>query len=474
MAELFGFDAADIEFSSGFCLQQLDWQVAEGDKWLVAGLNGSGKSALLAAIGGAGRLQSGRGNAPKEPIAELSVAVQRALAARERERLEGGVDPDFEDGTPVTVILQELNPDSDLLEELIDRLDLRRHLAQPFLNLSTGETQKALLARALASRHPILILDEPLKGIDADSVTVALDCIERCAGLRTVILVTHRVNAVPRWVEHLAYLESGSIRYQGAIAAPQAADWLEQMSALTMTHRVLPPRVIDQTPLKDPLSPLVLMKDVQVSFGDQSIFEGLNWEINPGEHWQIMGPNGSGKTTLLNLITGDSPHCYTNDLNIFGFQRGTGESIWDIKQHIGYVSSGLHLAYRVSASVERVLLSGFFDSIGLYQTASQEQESIVRQWLKLIGLEKNAQQPFNQQSYGNQRLLLIARAMVKQPALLILDEPCLGLDPLNRALVIALIDQLTHNKTTTILYVSHDLADRIDGIAKRLSLPLQG
>ena len=149
MAELFGFDAADIEFSSGFCLQQLDWQVAEGDKWLVAGLNGSGKSALLAAIGGAGRLQSGRVNAPKEPIAELSVAVQRALAARERERLEGGVDPDFEDGTPVTVILQELNPDSDLLEELIDRLDLRRHLAQPFLNLSTGgDSEGAFGSRA--------------------------------------------------------------------------------------------------------------------------------------------------------------------------------------------------------------------------------------------------------------------------------------------------------------------------------------
>lgn len=472
MAELFGFDAADIEFGSGFHLQQLNWQVAQGDKWLVAGLNGSGKSALLAAIGGAGRLQSGRINVLRKPIAELSVAVQEALAARERERLEGGMDPSFEDGTPVSVILHELNPDSDLLRELIDRLDLGRHLAQPFLNLSTGETQKALLARALASRHPVLILDEPLKGIDADSVTAASECIERCAGLRTVILVTHRVSVVPRWVEHLAYLESGSIRYQGAMAAPEAADWLEQMSALTMTQLVLPPRVMGQKPLKDPLSPLVVMKNIRVSFGDQSVFDGLNWEINPGEHWQITGPNGSGKTTLLNLITGDSPHCYTNDLNIFGFRRGTGESIWDIKQHIGYMSSGLHLAYRVSASVERVLLSGFFDSIGLYQAASQEQESIVQQWLKLIGLEKNAQQPFSQQSYGNQRLLLITRAMVKQPALLILDEPCLGLDPLNRALVIALIDQLTQSKTTTILYVSHELSDRIHGISKRLSLPL--
>jgi molybdate transport system ATP-binding protein len=155
---------------------------------------------------------------------------------------------------------------------------------------------------------------------------------------------------------------------------------------------------------------------------------------------------------------------------VFGFQRGSGESIWQIKQYIGLVSSGLHLAYRVSSSLENVVISGFFDSIGVYQKASAEQIQIARGWLRRIGLDAARRQPFNQLSYGNQRLVLIARAMVKQPSLLILDEPCLGLDAPNRSLVLSLVRQLIKNRHTTVLYVSHDVQDRLAEIPHTLSL----
>ena len=182
------------------------------------------------------------------------------------------------------------------------------------------------------------------------------------------------------------------------------------------------------------------------------MFEDLDWTISPGEHWQVTGPNGSGKTCLLSLITGDHPQCYVNDIKVFGFQRGNGESIWQIKQHIGYISTALQWEYRVSTSVRNAIVSGFFDSIGLYSKASDAQKAIADQWLDVLGMRDMADAPFTGLSFGEQRLVLIARAMVKHPPLLILDEPCLGLDEMNRQLVLALIERIC--RSSCLLYTS--------------------
>ena len=160
----------------------------------------------------------------------------------------------------------------------------------------------------------------------------------------------------------------------------------------------------------------------------------------------------------------------SNSIFVFGFQRGQGESIWEIKQHIGYVSSALQWDYRVSINVMNVILSGFFDSIGMYQKATDQQTQIARHWLVLLAMDARWDQPFNQLSYGDQRLILIARAMVKHPHMLILDEPCLGLDDLNRQLVLALIDRICRGSETTVLYVNHHQEDAIKGIDQILTL----
>jgi len=176
----------------------------------------------------------------------------------------------------------------------------------------------------------------------------------------------------------------------------------------------------------------VNIRNASVRYTDNLVFEHVDWRIEPGQHWQLTGPNGSGKTCLLNLITGDHPQCYINDIFVCGYRRGSGESIWDIKQHIGYVSSALQWDYRVSISC--------------------------------------ATQPFNQCSYGDQRLLLIARAMVKHPHLLILDEPCFGLDDMNRQLVLALIEKICAGSESTVIYVNHHAQDHIEGIEHYLAL----
>lgn len=221
--------------------------------------------------------------------------------------------------------------------------------------------------------------------------------------------------------------------------------------------------------------PRIVLNNGVVSYNDRPILNNLSWQVNPGEHWQIVGPNGAGKSTLLSLITGDHPQGYSNDLTLFGRRRGSGETIWDIKKHIGYVSSSLHLDYRVSTTVRNVILSGYFDSIGIYQAVSDRQQKLVQQWLDILGIDKRtADAPFHSLSWGQQRLALIVRALVKHPTLLILDEPLQGLDPLNRQLIRRFVDVLISEGETQLLFVSHHAEDAPACITHRLEFVPDG
>ena len=468
MSQLVTLDQATFTISEAGIFGPISWQIESGQKWFLAGRNGSGKSVLLGLIERGGRALSGESFGVPQDAVVVSAAAHLALIDRERAQHDGADDK--LEGTSVADLLRELNPVDEVLTELISRFQLQPLLSQRFRQLSTGETKKILFVRALASERPMLILDEPLAGLDAVSRALALGCLADFVGSKTVLLVLNDWAALPDWVDHVAYLSDSRMDYQGPMDPAAARSWLHQMVVLSNDAQALPAPLPSSAPALSAEQALVEMRNVCVRFEDRKLFQGLNWRIDPGVHWQVSGANGSGKTTLLSLITGDSPHCYTNDLTVFGFKRGNGESIWQIKQYIGYVSSALHLAYRVSGTVESVIISGFFDSVGVYQRPTKPQKSAADAWLALMGLTEARQQPFGQQSFGNQRLLLIARALVKQPALLILDEPCLGLDVFNRGLVLALIEKLIQGNQTTVLYVSHDHRDQLPSIEHTLHL----
>ena len=468
MSQLVTLDQATVTVSETTTFGPITWQIESGQKWFIAGRNGSGKSVLLELIERGGRVLAGAASGIPQDVVVVSDAAHLALIDRERRQYDG---PDDKlEGTSVADLLTELKPVDTVLTELIRRFQLQPLLRQRFRQLSTGETKKVLFVRALASECSMLMLDEPLAGLDAASQAVALGSLADFVGDKTVLLVLNDWAALPDWVDHVAYLSDSRLAYQGPMKPAAARSWLHQMVVLTNDAQALPTPLPSSVPALSAEQALVEMRNICVRFEDRQLFDGLNWRIDPGVHWQVSGANGSGKTTLLSLITGDSPHCYTNDLTVFGFKRGSGESIWQIKQYIGYVSSALHLAYRVSGTVESVIISGFFDSVGVYQRPTAPQKSAASAWLALIGLTQARQQPFAQQSYGNQRLLLIARALVKQPALLILDEPCLGLDAFNRGLVLALIEKLIQGNQTTVLYVSHDHRDQLPSIENTLHL----
>ena len=492
---------ATISFDDRFTLSEIDWTIEPDQHWVITGTNGAGKSALAAALAGIGKIEAGTIQGLPKNVGLVSFEAQAELIAQELKKDDADIMDVISLGTPVSEMIFEHCQDTELASVLVEKFGLTRLLDRAFRKLSTGETRKVMLIRALANKPDLLILDEPFDGLDVDTLAMLQAHLASIIDSVPMVLVLNRFDEMPDFITHVAYLDkergdkergdkdrsdkertykkrgdkkrgdTGRLAFTVDRQDDAAFNELYQLLHLKTTDlRVPEADPANKLPALDPNQPLVKLKQATIQYGDTVIVDKLDWTIEPGQHWQLSGPNGSGKTCVLSLITGDHPQCYTNDIFVFGFQRGNGESIWQIKQFIGYVSTALQWEYRVSTSCKNVIISGFHDSIGVYTKSTDNQKKIADQWLELLGMKDRADQPFNKLSYGDQRLLLIARAMVKHPPLLILDEPCLGLDDMNRQLVLALIEKICEGQETTVLYVNHHTEDKIKEIDNHLAL----
>lgn len=460
-----------VDFDERFQLVDVDWRIEPGQHWLITGTNGSGKSALAAVLAGAGQVIAGRIQGLPPKVALVSYETQAELIEAERRKDDADIMDVISEGTPVTEILHEGCRDAELASQLIEQFGLSRLMDRAYRKLSTGESRKVLLVKALTCKPDLLILDEPFDGLDAATHQMLAQHLQSLAGQTPMILVLNRFDECPDFITNMAYVDKGHLRYTVRRDDEQAYSELYQLLHLKNSDLDLPEMdAAARLPPLNPAEPLVRLKEISIRYGETTIFDNLSWTIEPNQHWQLTGPNGSGKTGLLSLITGDHPQCYVNDIFVFGFQRGHGESIWQIKQYIGYVSTALHSEYRVGTSGRNVIISGFYDSIGLYSKCTDRQREIADAWLAVLGMSGRANEPFNTLSYGDQRLLLIARSMVKHPPLLILDEPCLGLDDMNRQRVLALIEKICAGSQTSVIYVNHHPEDKVAGIDNYLAL----
>lgn len=468
-----------VQFETYFSLNSINWEITSNQHWAIVGTNGSGKSALAAILTGAGDIIAGEINGLPQQVAIASFEAQAELIETELKKDDADLLDVVSVGTPVRELLDQTCSDLALQQRLIAAFHFEGLLDRGFRKLSSGESRKLMLIRALTSQAQLLILDEPFEGLDADACLYLQQLLEGIAKHTPLVMVLNRLNEIPDFISHIAYVNNAALALQIDKNDGDAMNNLTQLMHLKTTDLSVPAAAENQQSIAldisqgislDKSQPLVRMRQVRVAYGDSVIFSDLDWTIEAGQHWQVTGPNGSGKTCLLNLITGDHPQCYINDIFVFGMQRGNGESIWQIKQHLGYVSSALQWEYRVTVNVRNAIISGFYDSIGIYQQYTDEQKSIADHWLALLGMSSRADEPFNQLSFGDQRLILIARAMVKHPSLLILDEPCLGLDDLNRQLVLALIEKICEGLEITVLYVNHRSEDNIQGIQNHLAM----
>ncbi|MFP4582503.1 MAG: ATP-binding cassette domain-containing protein, partial [Desulfococcaceae bacterium] len=486
---LIQFSDAAIRLRDRRVIQELTWKIRPGENWAVIGPNGAGKSSLARALTGELATVAGRLNRGIPAGAVVCVGFESGRRLLEREvlraeadhfagRIDGGAPAGSEIGAefenPPAIHSQGV-PQGAIggNGEAIQRLGMSNRLDRPVDRLSTGELRKLLILRALSQNPRLLVLDEPFDGLDAESRReLAAFLAERMAAGVQMVLATHRAEELLPGIGHVLALRNGRI----AAAGPRNElpsdfqSWIAAKAPDPINGRPIPKA---PTPSPPPPPVLVEMTDVAVRYGDTPIFSNLHWRVVPGQHWAVSGPNGAGKSTLLRLIAGDHPQAYANRIHLFGRRRGTGESIWDIRRRAGIVSGDLQLRYRRPLTVRETVLSGFFDSVGLFRRASAEQAAAAGEWLRLLDLQEYADRRFDRLSCGEQRMVLVARAAVKRPWLLILDEPCQGLDPDNRARVLALADRIGRDQIgsdgrTTLLWVSHHDEERPPCVRHRL------
>ena len=341
--------------------------------------------------------------------------------------------------------------------------------------MSTGEIRRTLLCRALLSGKKLLILSDPFAGLDAQSRSILLEFFQTMVGRQnggglngtSIIMAMERYHEIPQTITNVLEFTDKKISFCGTKAEYEKI--VEQRNIQKNANRKSEKEAFlsELSEAQNALSQqnavsaeqsLVYMNQVNVGWDGHEVLKDFSWEVLPGEHWFIRGPNGSGKTTLLELITGDNKQVFCNDVWLFGQKRGTGESIWDIKKNLGIVSYRLHVEYRMlgGTELENVIISGFHDSIGLYEKKTDMEIAAAKKWLKLAGFEGREHESFGNLSYGEQRAILIIRAAVKSPKIMILDEPCHGLDEQYRQKILDLLETVANSGTTTLLHVTHD------------------
>ncbi|MFH1604318.1 MAG: ATP-binding cassette domain-containing protein [Pseudomonadota bacterium] len=487
---------ADVHVHSGdrVLFNNTNWTYVRGQHWALIGRNGSGKTLLACAIAGqvpvAGEISYRFGGGTNEDAVSLvSFEQQRAVAGDAPAAMRWS---SLEEDEAISVrqflsqdAIEEINPFEitarspasasafERRRRRVLRLLAIEGLADRLLpTLSNGEMRKVLIARALLRRPRLLILDDPFTGLDRQ-FRAHLKCIlTNLMRHRSVhlLLIATRPDELPRGITHVLLVDGCRVIAQGPRGALMKDHRIHALMGDGSHSRRASLPSVPAFIKRSGTDELVRLSRVCVRYDGHTILEDINWTIYRGESWALLGPNGSGKSTLLSLIVGDNPQAYANTVYLFGRRKGSGETVWDSRKRIGWVSPELHLHFPQSQTCLETVISGFHDRNGGYGAPTAAHQRIAVRWLDCFELADCLDTPFGSLSAGLQRMTLLARALVKSPDLLLLDEPCQGLDRDHRMLFVRTIDMLLKQTEVTVIFVSHRSDEIPLGIQRVLRL----
>lgn len=438
-------------------LKNFEWEIFPGECWMLGGLSGSGKTTLAKIISGDITNFDGKVEVSFNENSKLKKRILYVSNWFQFSNLEGDRNfyyqqryNQFAKNDTLTVFA-ELNHFAK--EEKLDFKDVEFYLQsfgfnnfknQQLIELSSGEHKKLQLIKAIWFQPQILIIDQPYTGLDVKSRQLLNEIFNDLVQKNIALILINNDDEFPKSTQYFVEIENGKLVHRNSSK--------EFSKGGERIPKNLP--FFLQNLQNNAAENLIQLKNVNVSYGEKQVLKNIHWEVKSGEQWLLQGHNGSGKSTLLSLLNGDHPQAYANEIYLFGKKRGSGESIWDIKEKIGMISPELHWYFDMNATVGQTVASGFFDSMSLYQKLSFDQQNQLEQMLYFFDLKDDKNKKMSTLSIGKQRLALLARTLVKKPKLLILDEPCQGMDSQQTQYFNQVIDDLS-NQGQSLIYVGH-------------------
>lgn len=478
---------ATIQKNGRTIFQDLDFKMNTGESWAIIASSGMEKTIFLETILGRTSITKGqverffaeayqekqRQQGKVNSFRDLIAFVSQTYTFRNKSNVQDFYyqqrfnSADSEAAATVTDYLKQVDAQRDGYwneERALEIMDLCPLADKSLIKLSNGETRRLAIAAALLKNPLLFLMDRPLTGLDQETRMKFDDILKIIIDSGIQVVMTTSVGEIPRAITHVGQLKHGKLfpisrkeEVKGSsISSPQATS--KELLSLLNNYPTVPYKT------------LIQMTGVNIAYGQKMLLENLHWEVKPGERWALKGHNGAGKSTLVSLLLGENPQAYANNFSLFDRKRGSGESIWDIKRPVGFVSPELGRYFPKNQTCLKIVLSGFFDTIGLFRKTTEAEELLAKQWLNALEVPHIAALRLAQVSLEEQRFCLLARALIKRPALLILDEAAQGMDDEQRQRFKHILDTVCTHTPIGLVYVSHYADDIPVAVNKEILL----
>lgn len=479
-----------VAYRSEWLLHNINFYLHQNENIIITGPSGSGKTILGKII--AGQLLPTKGNLivneKATPVVFVNQQQDFRTAFSQRSYYQNRYEYNNDQDTPtVSAYLSGYHTTHiEQIKTLLKKFSLEYIFERTLTQLSNGEGKRLQLITALAKNPAVLILDNPFTGIDKQNRNLLCDIFDTLNEHGTTYILLTKADDIPVSVSKIIELNNGVIT-----SVTQSKDYKPAFKENNRIETRIN-KLLDKIPAPEQAFNIaVKLNNVTIQYEDKIVLNKISWQVNHGERWLLKGANGSGKSMLLSLLNGDNPKAFGKGIILFDKPKGSGETIWELKNKIGYVSPEMHIhflrkpehvadlvakpislddAYQPSITCSEVIASGFNEETGFVSSITKSQQTIVQEWIQFLQIEKYADKLFYQMPVSMQRLSLLARALVRNPPLLILDEPCQGLDEEQTYLFKKTVEHFCNRFGNTLIYVSHYDIDVPDGMTNTIEL----